>query len=216
MARPSYETTVTHVELGEAKTIRGSDRYVVAQRARKQMRDWDEKWRRQQEKERKQANKELAIERTIEAQKAIEDVENTLKHTLSIDDRIDWDDLKDFSTFPEPRPVKPDKAAPKYRPKLGGLASVIPSMKQRALEEAEALFREEYSHWQILDAKWALEKLKFLEKQQKRNEAVDRQKEEYHQKSSLAVMAYCEMVLGNSSYPDSFPQQFELDYNPAV
>lgn len=214
MARARFEIRVIHDELGEAKVISGTDPYVVEQRARKQERIWDEKWRRQQERERKQANKELAIEKTVEAQKVIEDAENTLKHTLGVDDKVDWDDLQDSSLFLKPRPTEPESTASKYEPQMGCLAYVIPSMKQRALEEAAALFREDYDSWKALDAEWEAEKAEFLREQQERNEAVDRQKEGYFNQSPSAIVAYCEMVLGNSSYPESFPQQFELDYNP--
>lgn len=214
MARQTFEITATHKGLNKVKVFRGTNLYEVKHRAREQERKWDEMWGRQQERQRKQEKKELAIERTKEAQESLESIENTLKHTLSIDDKVDWYSLKDFSLFTKQPPKQPPKTDPKYKPQTGCLASIIPSMRQQALNEAEIRFRNDYEKWQKSREEWEQEKAAFLQEQKERNEAIEKQKEEYLEKSPSSIVVYCEMVLGNSSYPDNFPQEFEIDYNP--
>ena len=49
--------------------------------------------------EEKEANIGEAKKRTIEAEKAIKQVDDLLIHTLSIDDTVDWESLKKFDDF---------------------------------------------------------------------------------------------------------------------
>jgi len=95
-----WEIEVRHEGLNKYRHIRGSDKYIVEQKAVAQQRTWDEMW---QKKERK----ELAITKTEEAQAAIDELENVLHHTLSIDSVIDWDSLLDKSSFSEKNPSEP-------------------------------------------------------------------------------------------------------------
>ncbi len=109
---------VTHPELNKYRRITGSDRYVVEQKARAQQATWDDMWRRHQEAESKRAareatardkasKKEMAADKTEAAEREIENLRNTLQHTLTIDDTIDWDSLLDRSEFTEPEPAAP-------------------------------------------------------------------------------------------------------------
>jgi restriction system protein len=214
MARLTFEQTVTHEGLGEVKIIRGTDRYVVAQRALRQQKIWDDKWRRQQDRELKQAKQDLAIVRTNEAQALLDSVEETLLQTLKVDDSIDWESLKDYSKFPPLTKAKPKQTDPKYQPKTGCLAPIFPSMKQTAIDEAKALYKRDYLAWKKEYQKWKTGKEVFFEQQKKQNDDVEQLKQQYLQKEPSAIVTYCEMVLGNSNYPDSFPQAFEIDYNP--
>jgi len=62
--------------------------------------------------------------------------------------------------------------------------------------------------------KWSKEKDVYSKEQEKQNKEVDIRKEKYFNSDPEAILDYCEMVLSNSEYPDEFPQEFELDYNP--
>lgn len=61
---------------------------------------------------------------------------------------------------------------------------------------------------------WQKKKDDFADKQEKKNKKVDDLKAKYMVCDQSAVLEYCELVLSNSQYPDSFPKSFELDYNP--
>ncbi len=82
------------------------------------------------------------------------------------------------------------------------------------LKQHEQLVRKAKESYQNQVEDWESEQAKFLKKQQEQNASVDQQKEWYLSGSPDAIVAYCDMVLSNSEYPDFFPQEYEIDYNP--
>lgn len=180
--REIWESEVRHEGLNKYRHIRGSDRYVVEQKAAAQKQAWNEMWEKKQvaeskKRERdaairsKEEKKELAIIKTDEAQKALDDLESTLKHTLSVDDAIDWSSLLDKKPFPKhkpsmPKPVlipnEPKQSDQKYQPTLGFLDKIFTGSRKRKEDEAKALFLNNHSSW--------VEKRKSIESQNKENE----------------------------------------------
>lgn len=61
---------------------------------------------------------------------------------------------------------------------------------------------------------WSLQKAEFLKRREEANSRINLLRQEYLKKEQGAVLEYCELVLNNSNYPESFPKNFELDYNP--
>jgi len=174
--REMWEIEVRHGGLNKYRHIRGSDRYVVEQKAAAQEQAWNEMWEKKQAAESKKREREaairskeekneLAIIKTDEAQKALDDLENTLKHTLSVDDAIDWSSLLDETKFSKPKPKKPksipepskpklikipaepEKTDPKYCAKLGFLDKVFSSRRIRKENEAENSYLADYNSW---------------------------------------------------------------------
>jgi restriction system protein len=189
----------------------------------------------------KEAKKELAIEFTREAEEKIKEIENTLLFTLEVDDSIDWDQLKDNSIFSKPKPKEPKvidvpeephQNMERFQSKLNIFDKIFPSMKLKKVKSSEELFKKAYASWEkekerILkenDEKlikyeqallqWEEEKTKFHLEQDKKNKAIEEQKENYFNSCPTAVVDYADMVLANSSYPDKFPQEYDIDYNP--
>ncbi|KAB2849163.1 MAG: restriction endonuclease [Ignavibacterium sp.] len=76
-------------------------------------------------------------------------------------------------------------------------------LKKHHIEENQKLVEE-----------WEKRKTEFYKQQEEYNSKIDRLKEAYFNQSAEAIAEYCERVLINSEYPDSFPQKFEIDYNP--
>lgn len=237
----AWEITVEHEGLNKFRVIRGKDEYVVQQKANAQLATWNEMWEKKQADEHKrlekegkaqerEANKELAQGKTKEAEEVLESLRNTLKFTLDVNDVVDWEKLKDHSKFSK-KPSKPaidrepDKSEQKYNPNLGLLDKIIPSRKKRKLEDAELIFKKDHAAWitkknaieKSYDEKikkWEEEKEEFLKKQAETNKRIDENKTAYFNKEPSAIYDYCDLVLTNSQYPDYFPQEFNLDYNP--
>lgn len=61
---------------------------------------------------------------------------------------------------------------------------------------------------------WEKRKEEFFNKQAEFNAKIDEMKNRYFELNPSSVLEYCEMVLNNSDYPDSFSKSFELEYNP--
>ena len=58
------------------------------------------------------------------------------------------------------------------------------------------------------------EKVKYLEKVAETKKEIDALMQAYQIREPYAIEEYCEIVLNNSIYPDYFPKEFELEYNP--
>lgn len=90
----------------------------------------------------------------------------------------------------------------------------ILNRNRRALENYKKKLEENEKQHRKNIEKWELRQQEFLRKQKEANKGIDAKKEKYLQKDSDAIFDYCEMVLGNSDYPDYFPQEYDIDYNP--
>ncbi|WP_175991532.1 restriction endonuclease [Bacillus sp. Marseille-Q1617] len=250
-AKYMYQSEVRHKGLNKYRVIKGDSYYVVEQKAKAQLNQWDEMWKKKKEAEKKkaerdniirekEAKKELAIEFTREAEEKIKEIENILLFTLEVDDRIDWDQLKDKTKFSktkpkEPKaldaPEEPQKNMERFQPKLNILDKIFPSMKSKKVNLSEELFKETYEGWELEKERihkeneerlvkyekallqWEEEKAKFQLEQDEKNNAVEAQKENYFNSCPTAIVDYGDMVLANSSYPDEFPQEYDIDYN---
>lgn len=62
--------------------------------------------------------------------------------------------------------------------------------------------------------KWEKVKADFISNQNQTNEKVEAMKEMYMKLDQSSVIEYCDLVLNNSIYPESFPKSYEIDYNP--
>ena len=250
--REMWEIEVSHAGLNKYRHIRGSDQHVVEQKAAAQRLVWDEMWDKKQAAEKKRAEKErllqnreqkkkYADQRTSEATTILDSLENTLKHTLKIDDTINWESLKDKAKFKVSPPNKPEliqipngpiKDAAKYHPKISIVDKIFSSRKKHKLQEAAKTFIEDNNNWMGKKSKiekdneirknkyhelykeWEQKQAKYYQIQEKYNESIDIKKKEYFDKSPESIYEYCDLVLTNSDYPDFFPKEFNIDYNP--
>ncbi len=239
-----YEIEIYHEGLNKYRKITGKEKYVVEQKALMQQRQWDEQWNRKVNKEQvlkeKEQKKNLSEELTKQAQDILNTIENTLNFTLEIDDKIDWDTLKDISSFPESKPkkpsfkdipTKPEETDSKYIPKLDLLTKMIPTIKRKKIDEYKNLYKEDLINWEKESQKikfqnkelekeyeemlktWETQKHEFEKQQEYNNQLIDDYKQSYFACNPEAIVEYCDMVLANSRYPDMFPQQFELEYH---
>ncbi len=240
-----WQIEVRHSGLNKYLLIRGTDQYVVEQKAEAQKAAWNEMWRKKVEREQRISNKqsmlEDAHEQTKEAVESIEQLENILSNGLKVDSAFKWEALIDNSTFsqrapskpkPESIPDPPKESSMLYQPDFGLLDKIFSSRKEQKIIAAKELFKKDYKRWaqkkeetlkknadsekeyQSQSELWQVEKQKFIDKQIKKNESLEKKKEKYFKKDSKAIISYCESVLSNSVYPDFFPQKYDLDYNP--
>lgn len=164
--RAIYQAEVRHGGLNKYRVIKGSDKYVVEQKARAQLRAWEEMWEKKQQavvaQQQRELSKQTAIDRTSEAVQVLTDLKNTLRHTLSVNDAIDWEKLKDHTSFKMAKPTlrnigeppvsgvprEPKKYDDIYKPRGGLMASLFSSVKKSRAEEAEKLLEADHKKWQ--------------------------------------------------------------------
>lgn len=171
---PSYRLELWHDGLKKHRLIRGADDAVVRRKAEIQIAEWEGKWvladarekgriDKENQKMEQELNKNLAAGRTEEALGEVNRIGNILKQTLEVDDSINWDNLKDMSEFPEPKPTrtmppakpkgqaKPKEPKPSdnaYQPRLGLLDKLISSRKDKLIAQHKARFEEDRKRWQ--------------------------------------------------------------------
>jgi restriction system protein len=75
-------------------------------------------------------------------------------------------------------------------------------------------FKRELKKWEDKVSDWEERKKVFLKKQEEFNANIEQMKEKYLSKNVDSITEYCDMVLNNSKYPESFPDNFEIEYNP--
>lgn len=129
-------------------------------------------------------------------------------------------------------PPPPMESGSKYKPSFGFLDNLFRSRKQKKLAQMAKMFVEDYQAWKKLSGEipvnnaevqmayekrlqlWESEHQAFQAKRKSHNDAIDARKAQYSSKDPGAVIDYCDMVLSDSEYPDNFPQEFNLDFNP--
>jgi restriction system protein len=270
-----YLGEIEHLGLRQHKLMKDSDHSLLRRKIELQFERWDEAWEKQEARrktnERKINSQNTAEELTIGAKDALRQVENILLHTLSVDDKINWNTLKDHSVFKKPNPMnelsatlqaikgpikppykplprKPDEYS--FSPKFSFWDKIFTSSRQRKIIDADANYKSALRNWErtttqlkyenqkidseyeillkdtndkkerirtefnLREKSWMKEKKDFEEEQASMNLKVDNLRQEYNSSDPEAITQYCEMVLNNSAYPDAFPQDFSLDYNP--
>ncbi len=247
-----YCVNLSHKGLMKARLITSTDQYVLNQKVASQIQVWEEMWKQKlqvmyaaQKKQSiamdKERSKQRAIDETKKAQDAITDIKNTLQKTLSVNDAINWDTLKDNTPFSikvpgkpkyEVVPNEPKSTDSQFIPELSFADKIFKSKAERKINTAKALFESSHAAWErekmriesentALDEKynaaieaWKKEKQRFIEEQKLKNEAIDNRQKQYLEKDSEAIVDYYDIVLSNSQYPDTFPKDFEMEYNP--
>lgn len=250
---PSYSLELWHDGLKKHRLVRGREKAIVLRKAEIQIAEWNEKWVLADAREKKRldkesrkreqdSNKDLASSRTEEALGEINRLGNILKQTLEVDDAINWDNFKDMSEFPEPKPTRtkppvesqaqakhkePKLSDNTYQPRFGFMDKLISSRKNKLIAEHKARFETDYKSWQEFQAAiesskqkyesdlqtWESRKAEFIEQQNASNEAIEKQRASYLAGTYDAIIDYCDMVLSESDYPDFFPKEFDIDYN---
>lgn len=81
-------------------------------------------------------------------------------------------------------------------------------------DQVDKDFENELKEWENDVLEWEKKKAVFLQQQDAFNAKIDKIKESYFSQNIDSIIEYCDMVLNNSKYPDSFSQNFELEYNP--
>lgn len=167
MARDMWDIEIRHEGLNKYRHIRGSDKYVVEQKARAQCEVWDEMWEKKcatdrikREKEAvvrsKEEKKEFAVSKTIAAKERIGEVETLLLSTLKVDDTINWSSLIDSRRFPEkkpvepkpfPAPVEPRRTDAKYQPKLGLFDKLFSQLRKKKEAAALQTYTSDHDTW---------------------------------------------------------------------
>jgi restriction system protein len=222
------EIRLQHDGLKAFRVIRHSDQSIVDTRARLQIKAWDERWKQVQAAEAKRlrreqassnvvANKQLAANKTAEAQRSVDELCKTLLRGIELDNRIDWESLKDVSGFPVPKPSLPTAknipSAPsqaQFAPKLNWLQILVPPLRRKAIDASIERFVAAEGVWKLAEeavrkenanvievhkrslVQWEADRVNYLRVQEAQHAEVESRKEGYFNKEVTALNEYWE------------------------
>jgi restriction system protein len=200
MARYYYSQKLINGHTGQQILITASDRYGLANKIQRQ----NERWERERVRNLKAEKKELAAEKTNEAQKNLSDAENILRTTLLHDDKIDWNSLLDRRPFPTVEPIAENYT----KGSLSKTLSFIGTFKKKAMKQSES----EKAEFDAAHNQYLIEKKEWESAQKEHNSSLAHKKIEYEAGENDGVNNYIDMVLDRSQYPDFIVLNHELIY----
>jgi restriction system protein len=268
--KTKYIAEIIHKELHEHKVLSSNEEYILNNKVNEYLQRLKVRYKLLLDKKNNAERQKSVEEETIDAKKAIEEVENILNHTLTINDAVDWDKLKDKNNFDEPNPINqlkqklkliplphkgiisnvpPQPNEEDFRPKFSFFDNLFKSLKVKKIAAAKDDFNAAFSLWedekrkieaentkeidrekeeerfynlkceeakqnlQKEEKEWSIRKEEYYKRQNETNEIIDGLKDRYEKGDEDAVEEYCEIVLSNSEYPESFPKAFDLIYS---
>ena len=231
-----YVAEIRHSGLGKYRIMKDKDSYILRNKVNAQFNIWDAQWSKTLTKNKSEADKEASLntatERSNEAQEKQKAIENILQHSLSINNSIDWEVLRDKSKFKEqkpekshPHPKEPNKIH--FEPQFNLFDKIFKSSKEAKIQDSELAYRIAIRNWKAknedyqlelknfeqLELEWEKQKADFYARQAEQNDRINKLQIAYLTNDPNAVLEYCELVLNNSDYPETFPKDFDIDYN---
>lgn len=212
-----FEKYLTNQKTGETKLIKSNDRVTFESKIQRQIEVWNKSNQRREEQEKKENSIQEAQKMTKNLLKSIDDCNRILKQTLKVDDKIDWDQLRDEKPFDSYLP----KNKPKKRIVENSFFEFIPLFKKKKDEDrnnAEDDFNNEMERYEKNEKKLKLEydkeKELYLKKQKEFNNELERNKKLYEKGDKDGVVKYLSMVMERSEYPDIINVFPEINYEP--
>lgn len=236
-----YYIDLRHKKLNLHKEVSAPEIFILQSKMDALMASWDEKYEQLTKKQNVLSGHAAAEDLTADAIAKLDSIGMILAHTLKVDDRVDWETLKDRSkydfpkSFDRPKPTTSPEPKPVYtEPKIGFFVLIL-GRKAKIIAEAEAAYHiatrswEEREHdreseyaeavatWEkIQKAFWddhLAKKAAFEEDQAASHAEVERLKVEVAQGSEDAVIEHASLVLEASNYQELFEKSYLMQYH---
>ena len=212
-----FQKYLTNPKTGETKLIKSNDVAIFNSKVQRQIEVWERLNQRLDQQAEREHSISEAQQQTKEALKMIENCNGILKQTLKIDDKINWEELKDNKPFKkynatsEPTKREINKSfleiMPYFKKKKDTDRSNAEEQYQNALEEYKKTEKR-------LKAKYEKEKADFIEEQKKFNASLESDKDKYEKGKVEGVKKYLGMVMERSKYPEAISVFPEINYEP--
>ncbi len=235
-----YYIDFRHKVLDLHKELSATELFILQNKVDALLATWDKRYAEVERKNLLLSGKAAADQATIDAGMRLDELSRILTHTLKVDDRVDWETLKDFSAFdrsskfPDSMPIRKRENVPTYQNPTTTFWDVLFGRKKRKVSEAVAHFEREQEEWRTNDKnneeiyrqsvatwttlreeferKYAEDKQRFLDEQTSGNARVDALAKAITTGETQAVIEHATIALDNSDYGDLFEKSFEIDY----
>lgn len=236
-----YYVDVRHKKLNIHKEVSAPELFILQSKMDALMASWDEKYGNFNKKQNLLSGHSAAEELTADAICRLDSLGSLLTYTLKVDDRVDWESLKNKSkypfpkSFPERKPSSSSESQPKYTPPKVGFLDIILGRKTRIIAEAESSFHTATRAWEDREhqrtanhakavAAWEerqkafweehfAKKAAFEEEQAASHAEVERLKAEVSQGNEEAVIEHASLVLEASNYHGLFEKSYLIQYH---
>ena len=239
-----FVVEVRHEGLNKFRVIRGTDKWVLAEKARVQTAAWEEQWVRKSSTAQRQTflwnSKTEAASKTAKAEADRQTLSNLLSAAIA-KPSPSWDVLKRWPPFTKPRPLqpvpreypaKPDPDGSDYTVKKSFFERILPSLGRSKIGAAAERLAVAMSGWQS-DCGWIdsanndmrlsySASISAWEQCRKQHEErlvadhaiIDAKTLDYQRSEPTAIIEFLDLVLSESNYPDYFPDGWDIDYLP--
>lgn len=236
-----YYVDVRHKKLNLHKEVSAPELFILQSKMDALMASWDEKYEQFTKKQNVLSGHAAAEDMTADAITRLDGLAAILAHTLKVDDRVDWESLKDKSqydfpkSFPEAKPVSSPETQPTYTTPKIGFFDLILGRKARIHAEAEDNFQAATRAWEDREQQRQATHAKAVEAWEKRQKAfwddhlakkaafeeeqaashaeVERLKSEVGQGNEEAVIEQASLVLEASDYRGLFEKSYLVQYH---
>lgn len=228
--RCKYIAEVYNAYLQKEKILKAYELYDLEHKVETQFIDWSRK----EGELRKKESIELSVEQRNQSyQKDLQDIDNILLYTLSINNAIDWNSLKEVNTFTKSKPLPrafdklsdwelknkptllalPQEPQPiDYMPHLSLIEKLYLPLKRKKEEECARRFKQDYEEWvesvaQIKEQNDTLLEIYHEKKQEKEKDYHDRDEKEIKDWENEKDKFYMSQQLHNTSV-DAFKEKY--------
>jgi restriction system protein len=236
-----YYVDVRHKKLNIHKEVSAPEIFILQSKLDALMANWDEKFDAYSKRQNMLSGQNAADELSTEAAIKLDSLQRILAHTLKVDDKVDWETLKDKSTYcypseyPEPRPSSLPTTKPEYQEPRIGLFEVLWRKKAQLIAEAEEQHSIATFTWEAVESKrkddlqvavsewekrktafWSdhYKKLEEFEAQQAAaNAMVDSLSANVANGEEDAVIEHASLVMEASNYDGLFEKSYLIQYD---
>lgn len=230
-----YYIDFRHLELNFHKELSAPELSILQNKVDTLMMQWDKKYEVHTKKQDAAAGKEMAEDLTVEAEARRNRLQNTLHHTLSIDDTVDWDVLKDHSKFERKSYPKQLKTVPLNftapRPLRISFFQVLFGRRKELTRQHEqdvehyvaqvARVKQENAaikaDWVKARDEWNAEQdrlqQEFKDRQDRENAKVDVLAERWQAGDATAIEEHASIVLEASEHDEIITKQWDIQYD---
>lgn len=234
-----YYIDFRHKALNLHREVSAPELFILQGKVDALMASWDEKYAAFAVKRTLQAGASTAADLEVEEDQKRRRFQSFLGHTLGIDDRVDWDSLKDKTqfkrdTFRDPKPRIDLPSKPSFHPPTIGFFQKLFGKAPSITEQAEENFASQVAEWestcssltsnhQKQTVAWEMKRAAFQAEQDRlereynedrdeRNGAVDKLQAGVASGEIESVLEHATMVLDKSDYGDLIEKSYDLDY----
>ncbi len=236
-----YYVDVSHKKLNLHREVSAPEIFILQSKLNALIATWDDKFDAFSKRQMLLSGQNAADELSVEAAMKLDSLNRILAHTLKVNDKVDWDTLKDKATylypqeFPEAKPSSLATKKPEYQEPKIGLFEVLRRKKAKLIAEAEKQHAIHVFTWEAVEAKrqddlnvaiaeWenrkALycadhdkKKQEFEKGQATANAKVDSLRADVAKGDEDAVLEHASLVLDSSNYNELFQISYLIQYD---